>query len=147
MNAKEFDNEVVCRAVYAWVKGGGPEPYSPVVASLTSLVLDIVRADRVRNRLDEWTYNDECLTSEELGESVSRDRSALDASLKDIEGRVPGVTYLPNMDATAGAWVALAYVASLGVEELEPGTSYSNLLRMLQDLEDLVVHKMRETDR
>lgn len=45
---RTFDNEVLCPAVYKWVKGDGSEPYSPVVASLTVLVHDLLQADRAR---------------------------------------------------------------------------------------------------
>lgn len=49
MTPEQFDSEVVCRAVYAWVKGDSPEPYSPAVASLTCLVLDLLRLERKRS--------------------------------------------------------------------------------------------------
>jgi hypothetical protein len=48
MNDHDFDNKVVCPAIYTWVKGDGPEPYSPAVASLTVLVLDLLKMDRQR---------------------------------------------------------------------------------------------------
>jgi hypothetical protein len=48
MNDTDFDNKVVCPAIYKWVKGDGPEPYSPAVASLTVLVLDLLKRDRQR---------------------------------------------------------------------------------------------------
>ena len=48
MDDPTFDNEVVCPAIYKWVKGDGPEPYSPTVASLTVMVCDLIRRDRER---------------------------------------------------------------------------------------------------
>lgn len=48
MDDTTFDNEVVCRSVYKWVKGDGPEPYSPTVASLTVMVCDLIKRDRER---------------------------------------------------------------------------------------------------
>lgn len=52
MDSKKFDNDIVCPAIYKWVKGDGPEPYSPVVASLTVLVCSLLRDDRRRRRLE-----------------------------------------------------------------------------------------------
>jgi hypothetical protein len=40
---RDLSNEI-CSACYKWVKGDGPEPYSPAVASLTVMVHDL--ADR-----------------------------------------------------------------------------------------------------
>lgn len=120
MNAKEFDNEIVCRAVYAWVKGSGPEPYSPTVASLTCLVLAIVDAERVRSDPDpEWN-------SGMLETPLARVRAL----------SRPNELHLPNMDATAAAWVALAYVAS-AVDGV------SDLLQRVWDIED-EVEKLKE---
>jgi hypothetical protein len=45
-----FNNEVVCRAVYKYAKGEGPEPYSPTVAELTGFVFELIRADRNRRK-------------------------------------------------------------------------------------------------
>jgi hypothetical protein len=47
MDDREFGNKV-CDALYAWVKGDGPEPYAPRVASLVTLVLKLLEEDRAR---------------------------------------------------------------------------------------------------
>lgn len=96
MNQTEFDNEVVCRAVYAWLKGDGSEPYSPVVASLTRLVLEIVDADRCR--------------------VASRDpRMGLALGIehvRSLSGQRPNELQTPNMDAARGAFEAIGWCAS-----------------------------------
>lgn len=65
MTADAFDNDIVCPAVYKWLKGDGPEPYSVAVASLTVLVLDLLERDRKRRDRQptaallaiEWSVN------------------------------------------------------------------------------------------
>lgn len=49
---ENFDNDIVCRAVYNWCKekSEGREPYSPFVASVTILVLDILKLERERKK-------------------------------------------------------------------------------------------------
>jgi hypothetical protein len=73
VDSREFDNEVVCRVMYAYVKGNGPEPYSPAVAHLTCLVLDLLKLDRVRGG---------------LGPENDQVRRSFDALLADVRKRV-----------------------------------------------------------
>lgn len=47
MDDYTFD-DVVCRVVYDWLKGDGPEPYSVAVSSLTVMVLGLIKRDRAR---------------------------------------------------------------------------------------------------
>lgn len=105
MDAHKFDNEVVCTAVYMWLKGDGHEPYSPVVASLTCLVMDIVRAERFRGYLasgkaDEITRGFDRLLAKVRTRSTSHRHSL----------------HLPNMDAARGAFEAIAWVMLVAEE-------------------------------
>lgn len=110
MDVHKFDNEVVCRAVYAWLKGDGYEPYSPVVASLTCLVMDIVRAERARHEY-VWRCDDD--DDEEFL------KSKLQAALAKVRTRSTShrhSLHLPNMDAARGAFEAIAWVMLVAEE-------------------------------
>lgn len=81
MDAKEFDNEVVCRNVYGYLKRiYGGEPYSPAVAELTCFVSAMVSAERARAATEN---------AKDFAEARRVLHAAITVVQKRADGRIP----------------------------------------------------------
>lgn len=121
MDRQTFDNEVVCRAVYAWVKGDGPEPYSPVVASLTVLVGRIVDAERARVHYEDMKQHKALIGEVGLSEALDLLRQEL-AEVRRLTGERPSTRNVappPHLSLAQEYEAARAYVGHRPGETLK----------------------------